>query len=432
MPTEKKRPLPREQEELSPDLLEKADKEGEKVDLTNEEEGEVEGDQVLGKLADATYDQRIKEALAFLKENGSTFLTPEALTASYSPKFAAVLERVQDPDNKGLHLIYSQFRTMEGVGILKLVLEANGFVELRVRKTAAGVWELDMLEGDLGKPAFALYTGTESVEEREIVRNIYNSSWDLLPTQISQALKKVHPNNNLGEICKVLMITSSGSEGINLRNTRYVHIIESYWHPVRMEQVIGRAIRICSHKDLPPELQSVEVFLYLMAFTEKQKSGDDSIELKKFDLSKRVPQVPLTSDEALYETSVLKEELGNQLTRAIKESAIDCLLYSKKSKEGLQCLSFGKTSNPNKMTYVPDIGAQQDDSTEQLNKKRIEWRAKEVTIEGQKYAGREVNPTMYQIYDMASYEKATSEGGEPRLVGTLEIKPDGSKVFLPK
>jgi hypothetical protein len=115
-----------------------------------------------------------------------------------------------------------------------------------------------------------------------------------------------------------------------------------------------------------------------------------------------------------------------------KESAIDCLLYSKKSKEGLQCLSFGKTSNPNKMTYVPDIGAQQDDSTEQLKKKRNEWRAKEVTIEGQKYAGREVNPTMYQIYDLASYEKATTEGGEPRLVGTLEIRKDGSKVFLPQ
>ena len=55
----------------------------------------------------------------------------------------------------------------------------------------------------------------------------------------------------MGEIIKVLMITSSGSEGINLRNTRYVHIMEPYWHPVRMEQVIGRARRICRHKDLP-------------------------------------------------------------------------------------------------------------------------------------------------------------------------------------
>ena len=60
------------------------------------------------------------------------------------------------------------------------------------------------------------------------------------------------------------MITSSGSEGINLRNTRFVHIMEPYWHPVRTEQVIGRARRICSHKNLPIALQTVEVFIYLM------------------------------------------------------------------------------------------------------------------------------------------------------------------------
>ena len=70
----------------------------------------------------------------------------------------------------------------------------------------------------------------------------------------------------MGEIIKILMITSSGAEGISLRNTRYVHITEPYWHPVRIEQVIGRARRICSHQDLPPELRPVNVFLYLMRF----------------------------------------------------------------------------------------------------------------------------------------------------------------------
>ena len=36
------------------------------------------------------------------------------------------------------------------------------------------------------------------------------------------------------------MITSSGAEGINLRNTRFVHIVEPYWHNVSVEQVVGR------------------------------------------------------------------------------------------------------------------------------------------------------------------------------------------------
>ena len=70
------------------------------------------------------------------------------------------------------------------------------------------------------------------------------------------------------------MITSAGSEGINLRNTRSVHIMEPYWHPVRTEQVIGRASRICSHQGLPKELQPVEVFIYIMTFTKEQLDSD--------------------------------------------------------------------------------------------------------------------------------------------------------------
>ena len=104
------------------------------------------------------------------------------------------------------------------------------------------------------------------------------------------------------------MITSSGSEGINLRNTRYVHIMEPYWHPVRLEQVIGRARRICSHKALPLALQTVEVFVYLMIFSPEQLKSDDAIELKRKDLSKGVPKQPITSDQYLYEISEIKSK----------------------------------------------------------------------------------------------------------------------------
>ena len=41
--------------------------------------------------------------------------------------------------------------------------------------------------------------------------------------------------------------------------------MEPYWHPVRINQVIGRARRICSHSDLPQDLQDVKVFMYLLS-----------------------------------------------------------------------------------------------------------------------------------------------------------------------
>ena len=235
-------------------------------------------------------------------------------------------------------------------------------------------------------------------------------------------------NNNLGEIIKVFMITSSGSEGINLRNTRYVHITEPYWHPVRMEQVIGRARRICSHKDLPIELQSVEVFVYLMTFSKEQIDSDDSTELKRKDLSKRKPQIPLTSDEALYEISTIKEEINDQLTIAIKEAAIDCAIYSRGSKEGLNCVSFGEPNNTS-FSYNPNIELDQSDVVAAMNNDKINWTAVSVTIQGVKYAARKTKETLYSLYDFASYQKAIEVGGEPILIGTLEIKPDGKQVF---
>ena len=212
---------------------------------------------------------RIEEALRFLKLGAREYLTPKALE-TYSPKFLKVLENLQSEDKPGLHLIYSQFRTLEGIGILSLILDANGFARFKIKKNkVSNIWELDIDEEDIGKPMYALYTGKEEKEEKEHIRNIYNGLWDKVPASLVDPISKIAQNNNMGEIIKVLMITSSGAEGINLKNTRYVHIIEPYWHPVRIEQVVERARRICSHNKLPKELQTVDVYLYLNCKSEK-------------------------------------------------------------------------------------------------------------------------------------------------------------------
>jgi len=251
-------------------------------DLTGDWDGEKEGDEMIDILGDVSYSKRIESAITFIKENESEVLSDQGLE-KYSPKYLAMLKNIINPENIGLHLVYSQFRTLEGIGIFKMVLEYNGFTQFKIKKDSSGVWKLDIKEEDLGKPTFALYTGTESSEEKEAIRNIYNGNWDE-NSPITQELREISNNNNMGEIIKVLMITASGSEGINLRNTRYVHIMEPYWHPVRTEQVIGRARRICSHKELPEALQTVEVFMYLMTFTQEQKDSDESIELKRKDI----------------------------------------------------------------------------------------------------------------------------------------------------
>ncbi len=399
------------------------------VDANLRDADEIEGDEFLEAMGDTDYKTAIIQAYDYLKKYKSQYLVEDKLE-TYSPKFLAMLNNIDSPEYRGLHLVYSQFRSMEGIGIFSLVLEANGFAQFKIRKTGIDSWELNMSEEEMGKPTFALYTGTEDAEEREIIRNIYNGMWDNIPNNIAAQLRRKSSNNNLGEIIKVLMITSAGSEGINLRNTRYVHIMEPYWHPVRVEQVIGRARRICSHKDLPEELQTVEVFIYIMEFTKAQLDSELAIELriKPQDKSKLVPYPVQTSDQKLYEISTIKEQLSTQLLTGIKEASIDCATYTKSNtKEGLVCLSFGKP-NASDFAYNPNYAQDENDTVAAINRVTIDWEARPFTVSGKQYMLRmDTN----QVYDYDSVIQALKTPGVlPILIGKLVKTRDGNYEII--
>ena len=395
----------------------------------------------LKQSTDKTYIKRINAALRFLKENEDRFLTKPHLK-EYSPKFLRMLENIENRDHIGLHLIYSQFRTLEGIGIFKLVLEANGFVEFKLKRTNI-TWEIKYPE-NLGKPSFVLYTGTESSEEKEIIRNIFNSNWKSVPSNIVEQLTDEAADNNHGEIIKVFMITAAGAEGISLHNVRYVHITEPYWHPTRIEQVIGRARRICSHHRLPEEERNVTVYIYLMVFDEEilDQEGEMSKELKIHDLSKLDKKKPITSDEALFEISNIKSEINRQLQLAIKESSIDCSIYAHKSKENLQCFSFGQAPPTNRFSYLPSIDDQPPPKQQdQLDRKKQKWKGKIIKINGKSYALRlyrdPLNKKKFikrELYDLNSYHlkrkqmKKGISGPEPILLGELKLNTKTGKI----
>jgi hypothetical protein len=370
------------------------------------------------------YANRIEKALedVNVKDEGtnkSTYLDKDVLS-NLSPKFAKILENLTDPENKGLHLLYSHFRTIEGIGILRLILLANGFAEFKLQKIG-DAWVIKSggdEEENQGKPRFVLYTGTETAEEKEIIRNIYNGTWDLVPASISKTLRDMADNNVMGDIIKVFMITSSGAEGINLRNTRFVHVVEPYWHMVRPEQVVGRARRICSHQDLPEEMRTVKVFLYVATLSEEQKIDEKHIELRIRDLSRLDKKTPVTTDETLYEIASIKQRINNQILKAVKETAIDCNLYSalsEKSGEPLVCYGFGKVES-NQYSSYPSFERDRDEK-EGLDLRVLTWKAREITYEGKEYA---LNEDTYEVYDLESYNRAVANGSEPIMVGRLE------------
>lgn len=350
---------------------------GEGDGVTDDEElyGELPEDNVekeLMNVTDQSYAIAVQRFMELMQSEKYEKLNMENLETGlmkYSPKYYEMIHRIANENNIGLHLLYSQFRNVEGLALFGMALDVNGFQQFKIKKTA-GVWDFDPTFNFMTNqyPCYAFYTGEETSEERQIIRNIYNGDWNDVPEPIRGKLMKKTmrdpngKNNNYGQVIKLLMITAAGAEGINLRNTRFVHIMEPYWHPVRTEQVIGRARRICSHKNLPLELQTVTVFMYISVMTDEQLASDVAVEINKFDMPEitlqsiksQVVLRPETSDEKLLSISTTKENVAESILKAIKESSIDCSIHlTASNKEGLTCLSYA-TEDTEEYSYTPD------------------------------------------------------------------------------
>jgi hypothetical protein len=264
-----------------------------------------------------TYQQALIDAVTRLREAGSAVFSPENLPM-HSPKFQAIIDRMEAA--RGPVLVYSNFKTLEGVGLFSLALEIQlGYKKLDITNTS-GTWRLtdEAKTGGADTLRYIMYTGDEDREKRQMLLRIYNGQWDKLPKSLAEEIQMAtgQADNKLGKVAKVFMITQSGAEGISLANVRQVHIMEPYWNYVRLDQVKGRAVRICSHMDLPPEERTVDIFTYIAKFGEGQTVDDT---LKSFDSK-------LTTDQMVMNLLLAKKKLADSLMDAMKMSAVDCEL----------------------------------------------------------------------------------------------------------
>ena len=401
-----------------------ADDEKDEKEEEDKEEGMMGGtptdedpidDEAAFESNSAEYAERIQIALQYLSDRPDEYLIPSKLK-EFSPKFTKILENLSDEKNVGLHLLYSQFRTVEGIGLLKIILEANGYAQFKIHKKSASEWAIDHNEGDKDKPKFMLYTGTESEEEKDLLLKIYNSQWEYVPKSITDEFEGVSENNHMGEIIKIIMITSSGAEGINLKDTRFVHIVEPYWHMVRIDQVIGRARRICSHSKLPEDLRTVKVYLYMSTLDQEKLKASGNKTLMEKDISK-VNGKPVTTDESLFENAGIKNKINQQLLTYVKQSAFDCSTYAGIGNNKLKCHTYGSIHS-NAFSSNPSI----DDDLHmkpELDTKEVKTKIKLVTIEKVKYAYSEAKN---EIYTMANYEAAQSINEALVSVGRFKDK----------
>ena len=76
------------------------------------------------------------------------------------------------------------------------------------------------------------------------------------------------------------LLHKAGGEGLDLKGTRYVILLEKSWNRPNEEQIIGRAVRYKSHTHLPKEEQKVDV--YHLIITKPPASARDKTDIDSF------------------------------------------------------------------------------------------------------------------------------------------------------
>lgn len=215
-----------------------------------------------------------------INEEGFESLTNKKIKQNiqlYSCKFYEILEKIEKCGGK--IFIYSGFKEYGGIKSLAKVLDAFGYKDYKREGT--------------GSKRYAIWSGDESISIKDEIKTIYN-------------LKE----NLTGKKIKILLGSPSIKEGVSLTAVRQVHILEPYWNKSRLDQVIGRASRFCSHKDLPEDKRKVKVFVYVAT-------------APNFGIKKNVPD---TIDQYIQKLATSKDKIIKQFEILIKETAIDCYL----------------------------------------------------------------------------------------------------------
>lgn len=293
------------------------------------------------------YDKNLEKALKEVSQGD--YLSIQNLQNIYSPKYAKMITDIQE--SPGTVLIYSQFRTMEGLGIFSKVMDREGFKEIVIKKTDEGYIfdDTSIFDKKYDNKRYVVFNSDRI--KTNIMMNMFNGSFSLLPDSILHQIPDEYKEINsqlYGKLVKIMMITQSGAEGISLKNVRRVLIMEYFWNSVRINQVIGRAVRACSHEMLPKDERNVQIFTYIMSLTKKQKE----------DFTIRTLDKELTTDQHILQLATKKDNIVNQFLNMLKAASFDCIINSVQNKpieNGYKCYNWAINSNDDDLAYTENI-----------------------------------------------------------------------------
>jgi hypothetical protein len=338
------------------------------------------------------YENKLDKVIKELDTN--QYLSKENLKNYYSPKYSKMLDDIEE--SPGSVLIYSQFRMVEGLGIFSKSLNYNDYKEIILIKSENGYKysDLSVFDEKYDNKRYIVFNSDK--EKTNQLIHLFNGEFSQLNGELYNSLPdRIKKNKDIqlyGKLVKVLMITQSGAEGISLKNVRRVLIMEYFWNSVRINQVIGRAVRTCSHEQLPLKDRNVQVYSYIMKLTQEQLKKNFTI--KTMDKG-------ITTDEYIYNIAKNKEELINSFLKLLKASSFDCVINSEKNKpleSGYKCYNWPINVNNKKLSFTKDINKDNKILEFQKYTKLKKGKGRVVLIKNKKYV--ELNN---KYYDYNSY-----------------------------
>jgi hypothetical protein len=230
----------------------------------------------------------------------STWMLLENLDA-YAPKIATAIRSFNKA--KGVCFLYSRYVDV-GAYVTALILEVNGYKRYGYPNLLRGVAaDLQCALCDSKKSA---HEGTDH-EFTQAAYILLTGDPSISPKNDFMIRAERADDNTNGRKIKVVLGSQIAGEGLDLRFLREVHILESWFHLNKTEQIIGRGIRFNSHMLLNPQFRNCTVFLHAL----------------KFDPSLSDTE---TSDLYCYRTALQKAIYVGHVSRQMKIYAMDCNL----------------------------------------------------------------------------------------------------------
>jgi hypothetical protein len=215
---------------------------------------------------------------------------------NYSCKIKAVTDSIMN--SEGIVIVYSQYID-GGLVPTALALEELGFSRLNSGHNLFKTQPTPPIDSLTYKPA------KKGEQFKKASYIMITGEKSLSPDNLAEFKACTNPDNKDGSIVKVVLLSQAGGQGLDFTNIRQVHILEPWYNMNRLEQVIGRAVRNCSHKSLPLEKRNVQIFLHGSLLRTRDTEA---------------------ADLYVYRTAEAKAVQIGEVSRVLKEIAVDCLL----------------------------------------------------------------------------------------------------------